>query len=246
MSSKHLGPGSVEPPRDPGLLRIYSMLYCPFAKRVRLVAKAKNLPHDIVNINLQDKPEWYLKINSQGLVPTLLDGEKLIPESLDISDYLDEKYPTENPLYPSDSEAKQKDKQIIQLIGPAVGNMFKYLRSTENYDPEELINFLLPPVQPIEEELASRKTKYFGGDHPGMIDYMLWPFAEITTVIPLKLGQKLPLQDNQLPNLRKWVKTISKEPLIRELSIPPEVFWKIWQQKCFEGRVDYESINNSL
>ncbi|KAH1003457.1 hypothetical protein HUJ04_003380 [Dendroctonus ponderosae] len=39
---------------------------CPFAKRVRLVLKAKNLPHDIVNINLQDKPEWYFKIHPKA------------------------------------------------------------------------------------------------------------------------------------------------------------------------------------
>lgn len=42
------------------------MEYCPYAHRVRLVLKAKNIPHDIVNINLINQPEWYFKIHPQG------------------------------------------------------------------------------------------------------------------------------------------------------------------------------------
>lgn len=58
--------GSEKPPKKEGVLRLYSMLYCPFAERARLVLKAKNLPHDIVNINLQSKPDWFLELNPAG------------------------------------------------------------------------------------------------------------------------------------------------------------------------------------
>lgn len=58
--------GSKEPPRKEGLLRLYSMLHCPFAHRVRLVLKAKGISHDVVNINLNKKPEWYFKIHPEG------------------------------------------------------------------------------------------------------------------------------------------------------------------------------------
>lgn len=58
--------GSQEPPRVEGLLRLYSMKFCPFAQRARLVLNAKGIPHDVVNINLMDKPEWYFKIHPEG------------------------------------------------------------------------------------------------------------------------------------------------------------------------------------
>lgn len=58
--------GSVEPPRNEGLLRLYSMEFCPYAHRSRLVLKAKGIPHDIVNINLIQKPEWYFSIHPEG------------------------------------------------------------------------------------------------------------------------------------------------------------------------------------
>lgn len=58
----------MEPPRQEGLLRLYSMQFCPYAHRARLVLKAKGVPHDIVNINLAEKPEWYLNIHPEGTI----------------------------------------------------------------------------------------------------------------------------------------------------------------------------------
>nr|APX61042.1 putative glutathione S-transferase omega class member 3b [Leptinotarsa decemlineata] len=118
MSEIHLSTGSQEPPRVEGLLRVYSNKFCPFAQRVLLVLKAKEIPHDIVNINIFNKPEWYFNIHLEGKVPALLDGSKIIIESLDICEYIEETYP-ERPLYPSDPETKNKDKELIQKIGPA-------------------------------------------------------------------------------------------------------------------------------
>ena len=44
MSIKHLGPGSKNPPLiKGGKLRLYSMAYCPYSHRVRLVLAAKNV-----------------------------------------------------------------------------------------------------------------------------------------------------------------------------------------------------------
>lgn len=58
--------GSSLPPKKEGLLRLYSMLFCPYAERARIVLKIKNVPHDIVNIDLKNKPEWLFEINSEG------------------------------------------------------------------------------------------------------------------------------------------------------------------------------------
>lgn len=58
--------GSLDPARVGGLLRLYSMVYCPFAERPLLILKAKKLPFEIVNINLVRKPEWYFKYHPEG------------------------------------------------------------------------------------------------------------------------------------------------------------------------------------
>jgi hypothetical protein len=44
MSSIHLGEDSEFPPLSKGKLRLYSMVFCPYALRARLVLAAKNIP----------------------------------------------------------------------------------------------------------------------------------------------------------------------------------------------------------
>ncbi len=41
---KHLKSGSQYPPLKENQLRLYSMRFCPFARRSRLVLAAKNIP----------------------------------------------------------------------------------------------------------------------------------------------------------------------------------------------------------
>ena len=44
MSLKHLGPGSDLPALKKGNLRLYSMVFCPFAQRARLLLEHKQIP----------------------------------------------------------------------------------------------------------------------------------------------------------------------------------------------------------
>lgn len=59
--------GSQKPEKVKDKLRLYSMEYCPYAQRARLVLLAKNVPHDIVNINLTNKPEWITEVHPDGM-----------------------------------------------------------------------------------------------------------------------------------------------------------------------------------
>jgi glutathione S-transferase len=244
MSSKHLSVGSEEPPRVKGLLRLYSMQYCPFAQRARLVLGAKNIQHDIVNINLSIKPEWYFKIHPEGKVPTLLDGEKFIFESLDVADYLDEKYPPRNSLYPSDPEAKEKEKNIIRtLLDPQIANFYKCLRGQEERSLEQWIELFLGSLEPLEQELSSRGTTFFGGEKPGMLDYMLWPWAERAGCISIKFGQKLPLKNEDIPSLRKWAKALRQDPVVSSTYEGPEKYYKISKGiRTKDPELDYDNL----
>lgn len=38
------------------------MKYCPFTHRIRLILSYKKIPHDNVNINIKNKPKWYLEV----------------------------------------------------------------------------------------------------------------------------------------------------------------------------------------
>jgi glutathione S-transferase len=81
---------------------LYDAERCPFAARVRITLAEKGLPHEVVAIDLDDRPAWLYEKNSAGRVPVLEeDGGFVLPESRAIIEYLDERFP-EPPLLPAD------------------------------------------------------------------------------------------------------------------------------------------------
>ena len=68
---------------------------------------------DVVNCDLDNKPEFLLERNPNGLVPTIEneDGQR-VWESEVICDRLEDWYPS-LPLYPDDAVLKARDKDVV-------------------------------------------------------------------------------------------------------------------------------------
>jgi glutathione S-transferase len=74
------------------------------SQKVRLVLAEKGLDWESHHLNLragEHQQDWYIKLNPRAVVPTLIDGDIVVPESNVINEYLDERFP-EPPLKPSD------------------------------------------------------------------------------------------------------------------------------------------------
>ena len=82
-------------------IKIYSFDKCPYAQRSRMALIEKQLAFELIEIDVYNKPDWFLEISPYGKVPVLVDGGKTIYESAIINEYLEEKYP-EVPLMPKD------------------------------------------------------------------------------------------------------------------------------------------------
>ncbi|KAI4470696.1 glutathione s-transferase n-terminal domain [Holotrichia oblita] len=216
--------GSEQPPKIENKLRLYSMEYCPYAHRVRLVLRTKNLDYDIVNINLINKPEWYANVHPEGKVPAL-----------------DTEYPNP-PLYPPQPLAIEKDKDVIQKIDPLVNTFNNIILGKEKKSLEEWKNELVPHLKIFDQELEKRGKKYFGGQNPGMVDYMLWPWAERAGTIAIVLGERLPFKSDELTNLRQWRKVMREHTVVEGIYNGPEKFYKSVLIKLGSLAPDYDAI----
>jgi maleylacetoacetate isomerase len=88
-------------------LKLYNFFRTSAGHRVRIALALKGLDYEYVSVNigpaLEQRSDSYLKVNPQGLVPTLEhDGER-ISQSLAIIEYLEERFPEpavlpENPI----------------------------------------------------------------------------------------------------------------------------------------------------
>jgi glutathione S-transferase len=159
----------------------------------------------VVNINLKNKPQWYLdKVNPLGMVPSITWNDFTAIESSVVGDYLDEKFPGPK-LSAQSPEQKAKNASLIAIYGSKVHIVFLTSRFNHNENqcktlvlstlqvlnqsyklyreiPEEerakTVENLLAGLTMIEEELAKRGTPFFHGQTVGTVDYYIWPWFE--------------------------------------------------------------------
>jgi glutathione S-transferase len=115
------------------------------AQKVRLMLAEKGLDWESRHLDLragEHQQDWYVKLNPRAVVPTLIDGDIVVPESNVINEYLDERFP-DPPLKPDDAFGrarmrlwtKQLDEGVhdagIAVLSFAVAFRHQYLTRGE-------------------------------------------------------------------------------------------------------------------
>ena len=69
---------------------LYAADSCPYCVRTRLVLSGKGIAHELVDIDLSDKPAWLRDLNPRNWVPVLeIDGD-VVYESEALNELLEE------------------------------------------------------------------------------------------------------------------------------------------------------------
>lgn len=101
-------------------MKLYDYYRSTASYRVRIALNLKQISYEKIQIHLvnhggeQHHPD-YLKVNPQGLVPTLNDNGNIISQSLAIIEYLDEINPTP-PLLPKTPIERAHVRQLALLV----------------------------------------------------------------------------------------------------------------------------------
>lgn len=94
---------------------LFSDSKSPSCHRVRLVAKEKDIPMDIIEVELDDLPEDLLELNPYASLPTLVDRDLVLYDPQVIIEYLDERFP-HPPLMSVDPISKARARQMLRQI----------------------------------------------------------------------------------------------------------------------------------
>lgn len=66
---------------------------------------------------------------------------------------------------------------------------------------EEIVMDMEDYFMEYENELISRSTKFFGGEQPGMLDVLMWPWVERAKLLPMIHKKPYTFNKEKFPNL---------------------------------------------
>ena len=171
-------------------MQLYSYFRSSAAYRVRIALNLKGLSYEYLPVHMlkdggqQLTPE-YRKVNPTALVPTLVDGDAVIGQSLAIIEYLDETHP-EPPLLPADALGRARVRDLALGIAcdtHPLNNLrvLKYLKHTLGVDEDAKNAWYRHWVQQglgaLEAQLAASSAagRFCHGDTPTIADLCLVP-----------------------------------------------------------------------
>jgi glutathione S-transferase len=145
--------------------------------------------------------EEYLRLNPNGKVPTLVDGETVVWESNTILRYLSNKLAGGAALYPSDPAERSQverwmDWQLASLNAPYLG----VFREAKKKEDERAASFaadakeLTAQLELLEKGTAGRP--WIAGAHLSIADICLGPIIDRALAFPVSLPA--------IPGVRAW------------------------------------------
>jgi len=171
-------------------MQLYSYFRSSAAYRVRIALNLKGLSYEYLGVHLlknggEQLSDSYRALNPTALVPTLVDGEVSLGQSMAIIEYLDETHPTPA-LLPADPVGRARVRAIAQTIAcdtHPLNNLrvLKYLKRELNIDDEARDTWYRHWVDQglgaVEAMLANSPATgtYCHGDAPGLADLCLVP-----------------------------------------------------------------------
>lgn len=182
---------------------------CPYGMRVRAALEEKGIAWQGRVVDLARKPPELLQLNPKGGVPVLVDGGTVIPESLDILEYLDARYPEPRlfPDPPGRDAVRRAYERVNGLLGPWIS---KLLRGT----PEEKV----AATAAVRSALAALDGEVAAGG------FLFEAFSAADLALA-SLVAKLPLELRPsalgLPALTRWEHAVMDRPSVRSQVAAP-------------------------
>src|SRR5882757_3075946 len=119
----------------PAPLKLISHKLCPYVQRAVIALHEKGVPFERIDIDLGNKPDWFLKISPLGKVPVLVvtrdDGREVaLFESNVICEYIEETQAGAK-LHPKDALVRAEHRAWMEFGSAILGDLWGLETATD-------------------------------------------------------------------------------------------------------------------
>src|ERR1700755_1699608 len=192
----------------PAPLKLISHKLCSYVQRAVIALTEKGVSFERIDIDLANKPDWFLKISPLGKTPVLVVGDHAIFESAVILEYLEETQAS--PLHPADALARAEHRSWIEF-GSAVLNDIARLYSAP---AEAAFTAKAARLEARFARLEARlvATPWFDGETFSLVDAVFAPVFRYFDVFD-EIGDFGILAGK--PKLARWRSNLAARPSVR-------------------------------
>ncbi len=190
-------------------LTLVSHALCPYVQRAAIVLAEKGVPFERRDIDLANKPDWFLALSPLGKTPLLQVGDQALFESAVICEYLDE---TEAPrLHPPDPLRRARHRAWVEFGSALLNAIGTFYNAADDAA-------LAVAAQDIHRRFAQVEAvlgegPWFDGEGFGLVDAAFGPVFRYLDVFDgigdfgLMAG---------LPRVARWRAALAQRPSVRE------------------------------
>lgn len=156
-------------------LTLISFATCPYVQRAVIALKEKAVAHEVIYVDLSNKPDWFLAISPLGKVPVLrVEHEGQPPvhifESAVILEYLEETTP--HNLHPADPLERAHHRAYIEFASQTLADLWKFTSAKSQTDLDAARTALVAKLERLERTVAG---PFFAGTEFSYVDSAFAP-----------------------------------------------------------------------
>jgi glutathione S-transferase len=207
-------------------LTLVSHELCPFVQRAAIALAEKGVAFERINVDLANKPDWFLAISPLGKVPLLKVGDAVIFESAVILEYLEETQP--NPLHPADALQRAEHRAWMEFGSAILMDLWTFYTAMDEAAFQAKARQLTEKFERLEQRLG--EGPYFDGARFSLVDAVFGPVFRYFDVFD-RIADFGMLADK--PRLAAWRHALAQRPSVARAVKPdyPERLWSFLESR---------------
>jgi len=188
-------------------LVLVSHALCPYVQRVAIVLAEKGVPFERRDIDLANKPDWFMKVSPLAKTPVLLVGDTAIFESAVICEYLEDT--TLPRLHPANALQRAQHRSWIEFGSALLNSIGAFYNAAD--ETALLARAAEIHVRLVQVEAALGAGTYFAGEAFSIVDAVFGPVFRYFDVFDAigDFGFWL-----GLPKVQRWRRALADRPSV--------------------------------